>query len=169
MLERFVPTQAVEHVHQIDLAALKSQGIRHILLDLDNTITPWRSTDVPEATAAWIEAARRDFRVCIVSNTTKLKRLGALREKLGIECLGFANKPWGVARALRKLGIAREETVIVGDQLMTDVFGAHLAGIRSILVKPVSPSEFFATYFLRAIERVLFGMLKRRGMFERPW
>jgi putative phosphatase len=169
VLERFVPTQAVEHVSQIDLAALKAARVRHILLDLDNTITPWRSTDIPEATAAWIEQARRSFEVCIVSNTSKMKRLGILRERLGIVCIGFANKPWGLRRALRKLGAEPAEAIVVGDQLLTDVFGAHLAGMRSIFVKRVSPSEFFGTYIIRAIERVVLGMLKRRGMFVRPW
>jgi len=169
MLERFVPTQAVEQVWQVDLPGLKAMGVKHILLDLDNTITPWRSTDVPEKTAEWIEQARRDFRVCIVSNTSKMKRLGTLRDRLGVECVGFAQKPWGTRRAVRKLGLAPADTILIGDQLLTDVFGAHLAGIRSILVRPVSPSEFFGTYILRAIERLLFRALKRRGMFERPW
>jgi len=169
MLERFVPTQAVEQVWQVDLAALRAAGVKHVLLDLDNTLTPWRSAEVPERTAAWIEQARQGFRVCIVSNTSKLRRLTKLCERLGIECVGFAQKPWGVRRALRKLGAAPEETVLIGDQLLTDVFGAHLAGIRSILVKPVSSDEFFGTYFLRAIERVVLGMLRRRGMFSRPW
>jgi HAD superfamily phosphatase (TIGR01668 family) len=169
MLERLVPTQAVEHVWQIDLAALRAAGVKHILLDLDNTITPWRSVEVPPKTADWIAQARGDFRVCIVSNTSRMKRLGTLRDALGVECVGFAQKPWGTPRALRKLGLAPDQTVLVGDQLLTDVYGAHLAGIRSILVRPVSGSEFFTTYLLRAIECLLLRVLERRGMFERPW
>jgi HAD superfamily phosphatase (TIGR01668 family) len=169
MLERFVPTEAVEQIGQIDLAALKALGIKVILLDLDNTLTPWRSLDIPEEIAAWLEAARREFRVCIVSNTSKMRRLAVLRERLGVEGIGFAQKPWGMPHTVRKLGVAPEETVLIGDQLLTDVFGGNLAGTRTILVKPVSSDEFVGTHLVRLVERLFLSLLRRRGLFRRPW
>jgi HAD superfamily phosphatase (TIGR01668 family) len=169
LLERFVPTETAERLSQIDLDALRARGMRTILLDLDNTITPWRSLDVPEDMAAWLEQAKRSFRVCIVSNTSKMKRLETLKERLGIEGVGFASKPWGLRRVAAEMGLAPEETVVVGDQLITDVAGGNMIGAYSILVKPVSRDEFFGTKFVRAAESILFWLLKRRGLFVCPW
>jgi len=169
LLERFVPNEAVERLSQVELGDLRARGIKAILLDLDNTITPWRSHDVPEDMAAWLEEAKRDFRVCIVSNTSKMKRLALLKERLGIEGVGFASKPWGFKRIARELGLAPGETVVVGDQLITDVAGGNMIGAHSILVKPVSRDEFLGTKFVRAAESILFWLLKRRGLFVCPW
>lgn len=169
MLERLVPAEAAECLWAVDLAALQSRGVKTILLDLDNTITPWRSLDVPEPIGEWLKAAKQDFRVCLVSNTSKLKRLGILRERLGIEGLGFVSKPWGMRRAMRKLEAEPGETAVVGDQLLTDVLGGNMAGAHTILVKPLSSDEFFATKLTRLVERFCFGLLAKRGLFERPW
>jgi len=169
LLERFVPNEAVERLSQVSLGGLRAQGVKAILLDLDNTITPWRSLDVPEDMAAWVEEAKRDFRVCIVSNTSKMKRLGILKERLGIEGVGFASKPWGLRRVVREMGLTPSETVVVGDQLITDVAGGNRIGAHTILVKPVSRDEFLGTKFVRAAESVLFWLLKRRGLFVCPW
>ena len=58
---------------------------------------------------------------------------------------------------------------MVGDQLLTDVLGGNMAGAHTVLVKPLTDDEFFATKFTRLAERFCFGLLKRRGLFERPW
>lgn len=169
MLAKLVPAEAVEKLWDVDLAALQLRGVKTILLDLDNTITPWRSLEVPDRIGQWLQGAKQHFRVCMVSNTSKLKRLAALRERLGIEGLGFVSKPWGMRRAMRKLGVEPEEACVVGDQLLTDVLGGNMAGAHTVLVKPLSSDEFFATKFTRLAERFCFGLLKRRGLFERSW
>ena len=169
MLNKLVPAEAVEALWDIDLDGLRSRGVTAILVDLDNTITPWRSLEVPDRIGEWLEAAKQQFRVCMVSNTSKLKRLSILRERLGIEGLGFVSKPWGMRRAMRKLEVEPEEAVVIGDQLLTDVLGGNMAGAHTVLVKPLSSDEFFATKLTRLVERFCFGLLKRRGLFERPW
>lgn len=169
MLEQFVPSETADRLSQIDLQALRARGVKTLLLDLDNTITPWRSLEVPEDMAAWLQAAKLHFRVCIVSNTSKMKRLETLKERLGIEGVGFASKPWGLKRVAADLGLVPEETVVVGDQLITDIAGGNMIGAHSILVKPVSRDEFFGTKFVRAAEAVILWLLKRRGLFACPW
>jgi HAD superfamily phosphatase (TIGR01668 family) len=164
VLRKLVPAEATESICHVDLEALRQRGVNTILLDLDNTITPWRSLDVPADCAEWLEEAKKHFRVCIVSNTSKMKRLEALRDRLGVEGLGFVSKPWGMRRVLRKLDVSPEAAVAIGDQLLTDVLGGY-----TILVKPVSDDEFFGTKLVRFVERLCFGWLKRRGLFRKPW
>lgn len=169
MLDRFVPDGAIERVSQVDLETLRRRGVKTILLDLDNTITPWRSLDVPADITHWLAEAKQQFRVCIVSNTSKMKRLAALRERLGIEGLGFVSKPWGMKRAIERLGIRGTEAAVIGDQLITDIAGGNLIGAHTILVRPMSTDEFFGTKLVRAVESLLFWLLKRQGLFSCPW
>jgi HAD superfamily phosphatase (TIGR01668 family) len=71
----------------------------------------------------------------------------------------------GINVAQRKLGIEKEEMVMVGDQLMTDILAANRSGIRSILVKPVVESDSFITKFNRACERrILKKLAKTDGL-----
>ena len=39
------------------------------------------------------------------------------------------------------LGTDTGNTIFIGDQLFTDVYGAKRSGIRNILVKPIHPKE----------------------------
>jgi len=169
LLDRLVPDEAVARLCLVDLESLRARGITTILLDLDNTITPWRSHEVPEDLGEWIEEAKKTLRVCLVSNTSKMKRFDAVKERMGLEGRAFVCKPWGMRSAMRKLDVHREEAVAIGDQLLTDVLGGNMAGCYTILVKPVSDDEFIATKFIRWVEACCFGMLRRRGMFEKPW
>ena len=47
----------------------------------------------------------------------------------------------------------KDQVVMVGDQLMTDIRAAHRAGIRSILVKPLVQHDSIKTQINRARER----------------
>ncbi|MGQ9732048.1 MAG: YqeG family HAD IIIA-type phosphatase [Candidatus Zipacnadales bacterium] len=169
MLTRFVPHQAVGRLSDIDLKALQQRGATALLLDLDNTITPWRSLDVPPDIAEWLTRAKRDFRLYIVSNTSKTKRLAILKEKLGLEGIGFVSKPWGMGRAMKRLGVRAAEAVVIGDQLLTDIAGGNFFGCYSILVKPLSSDEFLGTKLMRGVEALVYWWLKRRGLFVCPW
>ncbi len=170
LLRRFVPDQAVASVAEIDLDGLRKRGIGGLLLDVDNTLAAWNSEEIAPETEAWLAKAREQFAVCIVSNSTKRRRIQALKERLGVEALAPAGKPWPCAfrKGMKVTGTAPEATIVVGDQLLTDVFGAHWAGCQAILVERVSPREFLSTRLVRPLERLLIGWLQRRGTWPTP-
>lgn len=148
---------AVPTVADIDLGVLTQQGIRGILLDLDNTLVPWNGWEVSAATAQWVkEARRRGFRLAILSNSVG-RRAHAVARRLGIFALSTAWKPLpsGFRKALAQLGTGPAETAVVGDQLFTDVAGGNAAGLFTIWVQPLSPREMPHTRFLRWAERRL--------------
>ena len=89
----------------------------------------------------------------IVSNNNE-KRVKAFSDPLGIPFIHKARKPLGAAfkRVNQSNGNNREETVIIGDQLLTDVLGGNRAGFYTILVVPVAQSDGFFTRFNRAVE-----------------
>jgi HAD superfamily phosphatase (TIGR01668 family) len=165
----------VRRVEEIDLAALRAQGIRALLLDLDNTLTAWRGYEMTPAAQAWLEQATRDFRVCLVSNQIKGRRVRRIAAQFGIPCvhgLGPAGKPGrGIfRRAVAQTGIPPEQTAMIGDQMFSDICGARRCGMYAILVEPIGKYEFFSTAWMRKVTRLVERILRKRGQWpeEKP-
>jgi HAD superfamily phosphatase (TIGR01668 family) len=104
------------------------------------------------------------FQVMIVSNNTRM-RVSRFADPLDIPFIHAAKKPLTIAfkKALRLLGTAREETVVIGDQLLTDVLGGNRMGLFTILVVPISRQDGFFTRINRRIERLVFRWMERNG------
>jgi HAD superfamily phosphatase (TIGR01668 family) len=156
------PWHRIEHVSAIDLEALRGQGVEALLLDMDNTVVPWHTFDIEERTKHWVSTAKAlGFRICILSNNHRW-RIERLCGMLGVQGVWNACKPFlgGYLRAMRAVNATSSQSVLVGDQLFTDVLGANVLGIRTILVSPLSSRELGWTRFMRRVER-LFGRPER--------
>lgn len=156
----FAPTHYVTGVEAISIEGLKARGIKVILLDRDNTIVPRDTKVAPQSAVDWIdEALANDIHVMFVSNNWA-KNVRKEADKFGVEWIskGLKPLPFVFWIALDRLGFSRDEAVVVGDQVFTDVLGARLAGIESILVAPQSETDLAHTLVLRKIEhKVLKG------------
>ncbi len=140
-------------------------GARVLLLDADNTLAPWRGAVPDPAAARWVESAKAaGFRLCIASNSDA-ERLRPLEEALGILAFPRAGKPLpsGLRRIAREMGAAPDACALIGDQLLTDVLAARLAGMRAVLLEPLDPSrEFTGTRVNRVLERILLRIFRIR-------
>lgn len=58
------------------------------------------------------------------------------------------------------------EIACIGDQLLTDVFGANHLGLLSILVNPISNTDLFVTKINRFFERKILKKLEKRGLLK---
>lgn len=67
-------------------------------------------------------------------------------------------------KAMRRLEVTASETVMIGDQLLTDVLGGNRLGLHTILVVPVSEAEGFFTKINRRMEQRVFRWMKQRGL-----
>lgn len=146
----------VDSVDLIDLDELASLGVRCLLLDRDNTLVPRDATVAPPSVAAWLDHARElGLGLCIVSNNFHSKDVERSARELGCEVVHHAMKPapFAVWAALRKMGVSRDEAVLVGDQLFTDVAGGTFSGVRTILVRPQSTKDLWYTQLFRVVER----------------
>ena len=162
-LKRWCPDEHVQSVAEITPERLQAQGIQALLLDLDNTITPWRSRQVPPEVAEWVKQMQAaGIQLCFVSNTRNLGRLQWLSETLGIPYARGPMKPRRamLRRALEMLNVAPEHAAIVGDQLFTDIWGGNRLGIYTIWVHPMHPREFIGTKLSRQVEKWLLKRLQ---------
>ena len=120
------PGRFVASVDKINLDELKRAGKRCILLDRDNTLVPRDTHRVPDAVRAWLDEARAK---------------------------GFALYIVALLAAIKRAGCRRDEAVMVGDQLYTDVIAGNLAGVSSVLVKPQATTDLWYTQIFRIFER----------------
>jgi HAD superfamily phosphatase (TIGR01668 family) len=153
------PDCFAERLSGVSLDELSACGIRGIIVDLDNTLVGYGQDHLAEADEAWIRSARaRGFGIVLVSNNFT-GRVGRIGEILGVPAISSALKPLprGFLQALRVLGTPKAATIVVGDQLFTDVLGAKFCGLRSILTEPIVAHDWLGTRVLRFLERVLLG------------
>jgi len=137
-----------------------------LLLDLDNTIVPWRSYEIAPEVAEWIRKACLGMKVCIVSNTRSFKRLERLASELKVSYVRRGAKPRrvGFREALSLLGVESCKAAVIGDQVFTDILGGNRLGAYTILVRPIHRREFIGTRVSRLAERIVLSLLRRRGM-----
>lgn len=74
---------------------------------------------------------------------------------------GGKPKTEGYFKAMEVLGTTKENTLFVGDQIFTDVWGANRAGIYSFLVKPIHPKEEIQIVLKRYLEKIVLFCYKR--------
>lgn len=168
MLKSFLPSEYVKSVHHIDPNELKERGIEAIITDLDNTLVSWDQPDATEEIIEWFEKVKAaQIKVIIVSNNNE-KRVKTFSEPLNITFISKARKPLSKAfkLATNMLQIKKEKTVIIGDQLMTDILGGNRAGYHTILVVPIAKSDGFFTKFNRMMERKIMKRLKKQGLLD---
>lgn len=138
-----------------------------MIFDLDNTLVGWRSKSLKPAVMDWLERAQKmDFKMCIVSNCVFKKRVNYFGEMLGIPAIPKAIKPRKKAfiEAVKLLNSKPTKTVVIGDQVFTDVLGGNRLGMLTILVLPVDKKEFFATILQRTAEKLILFQLRRKGL-----
>ncbi|MFR3452567.1 MAG: YqeG family HAD IIIA-type phosphatase [Collinsella sp.] len=154
----FFPSRYITRVEHIDLDALWASGKRAILLDRDNTLVPRDRTCAPDSVAAWLDHARElGFELIMVSNNWHVESRPALcAASSAMDYISFACKPlpFAITAGMKRLGARKEEAVMVGDQLYTDVWGGKLAGVTTILVKPQSTADLWYTQIFRIFERM---------------
>ena len=141
-----------------DLASaefLSSIGVKGIVLDVDNTLEPYENPLPTERVLSWLDSLNASgIQAAIVSNNDK-ERIEFFNKDIGLPAYYKAGKPFkkNVLLAMKDMGTMPEETILMGDQVFTDVWAARNAGIRAILVPPIRDKRDVFTRFKRLLEK----------------
>lgn len=155
---------SVKSIFDLQPSDLSAQGITLLLADLDNTLTPYSSETPTKAIKSWKEELEaRGITLFVVSNSRKSTRVPNYCGALGIGYVRHAGKPGrkGFLEAMDRLGRRPEETLMVGDQIFTDVLGAKRAGLRVILVEPIELAGNPGRYLRYGVEWPFRRMAKK--------
>lgn len=157
MIRLLSPDFEYESLQAIPLEDLQENGIKGLLLDLDNTVAPWNNNTLTKEIIDWFGKIKEaGISACFISNNRRPDRVAAVADVLGILYVYKAAKPRKKAflKGIEHLGLKPEETAVVGDQIFTDVFGGNRLGLKTILVTPIHEKEFAGTKVLRLMERI---------------
>lgn len=136
---------------------LKENGIKNVILDIDNTLTYHDSQEISEGVLGWLSDRKEEGIGLVLLSNNNHDRVRPFAERIGLEFVPSAAKPLtkGYKRLLARFGWNKEETASIGDQLFTDMLGANLAGVVSILVEPFHKEKGRFLRFKRVIEELI--------------
>lgn len=156
VLNSFYPDKEVPSAYLIEYQRLYEEGYRGIIFDIDNTLVPHGAPADEQAVALFEELHGMGFQTMLLSNN-KEPRVKMFAEAVHSSYIYKAGKPGGAGygNAMAQMGTTAENTVFVGDQLFTDVWGAKRMGIRNYLVKPIHPREEIQIVLKRYLEKVV--------------
>ena len=160
-----IPDHIVEHYKEITPEYLKSRGIALLLSDLDYTLAA-KSTRRPDPPLRdWIAALHAGgIQFMIVSNNRSGSRVNEFCAELGVPYQGHAGKPStrGLEAAMKRAGVDRAHTAMLGDKLLTDMLAANRAGVLALMVEPVGGAVTAWQKVLHALQEPFKGIRRMK-------
>ncbi len=156
MFKIFYPKEYFDSTYSIDFEKYYKMGYRAVIFDVDNTLVEHDAPADERATALIKNLMEMGYKVCFLSNNDEA-RVKTFNENLGANYIFKAGKPLakGYNKAMEVMGTDRKNTLFVGDQIFTDIWGANNAGIRSVLVKPIAKHEEIQIVLKRIPEKLI--------------
>lgn len=165
MFKKFYPDEYRESSFDIDYDALWERGVRGLLFDIDNTLAEHGMDPDERAITLMAELKAKGFKICLLSNN-KEERVARFNRNINAEYVYKSGKPSlrAYTEGMKRTGTKLSETVFIGDQIFTDIFGANRAGMYCILVKPIAKHEEIQIVIKRKLEKiVLFFYNRKKG------
>ncbi len=159
MASKLFPTEYYNSTYSIDFEKYYRLGYRGIIFDIDNTLVPHNAPQDARSKELFKKLNEIGYKVCFVSNN-KEPRVKSFNKDVGGSYVFKANKPSpkGYIKAMNNMGTTRENTLFVGDQIFTDIWGANNAKLHSILVKQIDKKEEIQIVLKRIIEKPIIAL-----------
>ena len=157
----FRPHYTIDTIYHLDIKVLKQIGIKAVFSDLDNTLLAWNEFE----TAAKMnnlnkKLAQASIKLVVISNNNA-ERVGKVLNPYHIDFVAKPKKPlpFAITKKRKSMGLKKDQVMMVGDQLITDIQAGNLAGVESVLVKPLIQTDKWNTRINRFFEKIIFFFL----------
>lgn len=162
MLKRFYPNEYLDSTYSIDFQKYYDMGFRGILFDIDNTLVEHGLPATDRAVRLFEDLRNIGFKTCLISNNQK-PRVKPFADLVKSDYIYNAHKPSrkNYQKAMEIMGTDIHNSMFVGDQLFTDVYGANRARMYTILVKPIHPKEEIQIVLKRKLEKIVLYFYKK--------
>ena len=161
---RLYPDMYIKSIEYLPLKELKHRGIEALVFDIDNTIAPYDVAEPDDWALGILNKIKREgFKICLLSNNNE-ERIKIFNRRIGAYAYWKAGKPGikTLKMAMEAMGTDKNSTAIVGDQVFTDVWCGHNAGILSIMTAPICGRDQFVTKIKRPLEKIVMSFYFRR-------
>lgn len=162
ILKIFYPNERRDSTYEISFEEWRKKGYRGVIFDVDNTLVPHGADADGKSIALFAKLKELGFSTMLLSNN-KEPRVKSFGSRVGSDYIFKAGKPKknNYRKAMEKMGTTPENTLFIGDQLFTDVWGAKRTGIYAILVKPIHPKEEIQIVLKRYLEKIVLFFYER--------
>ena len=163
MFKKFYPNEYRDSTYELDFQAYYDKGYRGILFDIDNTLVEHGLPATDRALKLFEDLRAIGFKTCLISNNQE-PRVKPFAELVKSDYIYNAHKPStkNYKKAMEIMGTDISNSMFVGDQLFTDVYGANRAKMYTVLVKPIHPKEEIQIVLKRKIEKIVLYFYKKR-------
>lgn len=143
-----IPDLRLGSIYELTPGALTARGVRHVVLDIDNTVAPYTVDAADADMIAWADALRDAGLDLFVLSNNRGERPAVFSGALGVEFRRKAWKPFTkTAKAvMAERGWLPRETAFIGDQVYTDVCCAKWCGAHAVLVEPIEFHRFILRF-----------------------
>lgn len=165
-MNKFFPNMYAKDIYSIDYKKLKLNGIKVLLFDFDNTLIEKGNYKINKEAVRLIKALKKDFLIYIVTNSIHIRKLRKVCEELDVIYVSGSRKPF--KRGFKKIPLknSSSEIAMIGDQLITDVWGGNRMNYYTILIDPINNNELLSTKINRVIEKIIFKKINvKRGEY----
>ncbi len=163
----FFPSELITSTYRIDFEKLYEEGFRGIIFDVDNTLVPHGAPADERAVRLFARLKKIGFECCLVSNN-KSPRVDMFNKDIGVHTVALAHKPLsgGYRKAMELMGTNRGNTLVVGDQIFTDLWGGSFMGLKTIMVLPIHPKEEIQIVLKRLLEKPILWLYRHSKSYS---
>lgn len=168
MLKRFIPFAHAKSIYEIDISFYKKLNIKYVLSDLDNTLDSYKQkSPLAEAKELKENLEKNGIEMIIVSNNHG-ERVRKYSEELGVKNFHSLAKPFAIRlkKILKKLSINKDEVILIGDQIVTDISCANGAKIKSVLTEKLVKEDQPTTRINRLLDNPLRKRLNKKNLLK---
>ena len=167
MFRLLFPFEYVDSVFSIDYAKLVQKGYKGIIFDIDMTLVPHGADSTKEIDELFKTVHKAGLKTLLLTNNSE-ERVKRFIKNIDTLYLCDAHKPdaAGYLQAVSMMGIQKSETVFVGDQIFTDIYGANKCGIANILVKYVTATVETNIGIRRNLEKIILNIYEITKIYQ---
>ena len=158
----FKPDFKFNRITDITYDFLVKNDIKGLILDVDNTLSTHHGEILVDGLPEWLFGMRQNGIKLIILSNSKNKRVAPFAQKIELEfiSLGLKPLPFKFFRAVKQLGLHKNNVAIIGDQLFTDSLGGNISGVKTIILNPIKPESGFSFKVRRYLEKKLYNIYK---------
>lgn len=157
----FRPRYTIDTIYHLDTDVLQQMNVKAVFSDLDNTLLAWNEFETAKKMDELNQRlAKAGIKLVVISNNNA-ERIGKVLNPYQIDFVAKSRKPlpFAITKKRKQLGLAKDQVMMVGDQLITDIQAGNLAGVESVLVKPLVETDKWNTRINRFLEKIIFFFL----------
>lgn len=167
MFSLLFPYEYADSVFSIDYGKLLRKGYKGIIFDIDMTLVPHGADSTEEIDELFKTIHDAGLKTLLLTNNSE-ERVKRFIKNIDTLYLCDAQKPdtAGYLKAVELMEIQKGETVFIGDQIFTDIYGANKCGIANILVKYVTAEEETKIGIRRNLEKIILTLYRITKLYQ---